>query len=63
MCDFLDDFCRTENRQENRLCKHGFILSLLILGRSDTNNICQYGRMVIDFKGVKIMSHVVSINA
>ena len=24
MYDFLDDFCRTENRQENRMCKHGF---------------------------------------
>ena len=30
MYDFLDDFCRTENRQENRMCKHGLTNSLTL---------------------------------
>ena len=24
MYDFLDNICRTENRQESRMCKHSF---------------------------------------
>ena len=28
MYDFLDDFCRTENRQENRMCKQGLRFAL-----------------------------------
>ena len=31
MCDFLDDFFRTENRQENRMCKHDSIRYIIIV--------------------------------